>query len=137
MKTLSWTLRIAAAVILLQTLFFKFTGADESVYIFTTVGAEPWGRYASGVIELMAAALLLWPRTIVYGALMTAATGAGAILSHVTVLGIDVKGDGGLLFGLAATVFTCGLALIALHRQQLPIVRPNLAAWPRIKEHRS
>jgi putative oxidoreductase len=128
MRTLSWILRITTAVILLQTLFFKFTGAEESVYIFSTVGAEPWGRYASGAIELVAAGLLLLPSTVVYGAVLSVCIAAGALLSHLTLLGIDVKGDGGLLFGLAATIFVCGLALVALHRRDLPVVGALLEA---------
>jgi putative oxidoreductase len=128
MKFFSWILRIAVAFILLQTLFFKFTGAEESVYIFSTVGAEPWGRYASGVIELIAAVLLLVPSTVVYGALLSVAVAAGAILSHLTLLGIEVKGDGGLLFSLAVTIFVCGLALIAIHRRELPILGRVLEA---------
>jgi uncharacterized membrane protein YphA (DoxX/SURF4 family) len=123
MKFFSWILRITAAVILLQTLFFKFTGAEESVYIFSTVGAEPWGRYGSGVAELIAAVLLLIPRAAVYGALLTVGVAAGAILSHLTLLGIDVKGDGGLLFGLAVTIFLCGLTLVGIHRRDLPVLK--------------
>src|SRR5215470_20330019 len=100
----SWTLRIVAAVILLQTLFFKFTAAPESVYIFTKVGAEPWGRIASGVVELIAAALLLTPRFNWLGSLIALGVMAGAILSHLTVLGVEVQGDKGLLFSLAHRV---------------------------------
>jgi putative oxidoreductase len=128
MTFFSWVLRIAAAVILLQTLFFKFTGAEESVYIFSTVGAEPWGRYGSGVIELIAAVLLLVPGTRVYGALLTVGVAAGAILTHLTRLGIEVRGDGGLLFGLAVTIFACSLALLAIHRRELPILGRVLEA---------
>ena len=104
MAKLSWLLQIVVAVILLQTLFFKFTGADESIYIFTTVGAEPWGRYGSGVMELIAAVLLLIPGTMAIGALLAVGVGVGAVFSHLTILGIDVQGDGGLLFGLACVV---------------------------------
>src|SRR5262245_64670881 len=95
---LSWILQLTVAGILLQTLFFKFTAAEESVYIFSTLGAEPWGRIGSGVIELVAALLLLTSTTAPFGALLTMATMVGAIGSHLTVLGIEVKGDGGLLF---------------------------------------
>jgi putative oxidoreductase len=122
MNILSWLLRLVVAVILLQTLFFKFTGAEESVYIFTTLRAEPWGRYGSGVVELIAAALLLVPNTVVHGALLSVAVAAGAILSHLTLLGIEVKDDGGLLFGLALTILACSLALVAIHRRELPIL---------------
>jgi uncharacterized membrane protein YphA (DoxX/SURF4 family) len=84
---LSWVLQFAAAGILLQTLFFKFTGAEESVYIFTTLGAEPWGRIGSGIVELIASVLLLVPATASPGAVMALGLMAGAILSHLTVLG--------------------------------------------------
>jgi putative oxidoreductase len=122
MSRLSWVLRIVVAVILLQTLFFKFTGAEESIYIFTTVGAEPWGRYGSGVIELIAAVLLLIPGTVGVGALLAAGVGVGAVVSHLTLLGIDVNGDGGLLFGLACVVMAGSGVVLAIHRRELPII---------------
>jgi uncharacterized membrane protein YphA (DoxX/SURF4 family) len=118
----SWVCRIVAAVILLQTLYFKFTGAPESVYIFTKVGLEPWGRYASGGAELFAAILLLLPRTTVIGALLAAGVMVGAIGSHLTKLGIVVKNDGGLLFALAMTVFVCAIVTTILHRRQIPLI---------------
>jgi uncharacterized membrane protein YphA (DoxX/SURF4 family) len=122
MSRLSWGLRIVVAVILLQTLFFKFTGAEESIYIFTTVGAEPWGRYGSGVMELIAAVLLLIPGTVAVGALLAAGVGVGAVFSHLTLLGIDVQGDGGLLFGLACVVLAGSAVVLAIHRRELPVV---------------
>ena len=116
----SWICRAVAAVILLQTLYFKFTGAEESVYIFTKVGLEPWGRYASGVAELFAAVLLLFPRTVWLGAFIAAGVMLGAIGSHLTKLGIVVKDDGGLLFTLAIIVFVASLVTLFIHRRQLP-----------------
>ena len=118
----SWICRIAAAVILLQTLFFKFTAAPESVYIFTKVHGEPWGRLGSGVVELIAAALILIPRTVWAGALLALGVMAGAIVSHLTVLGIEVMGDGGLLFGLALIVFCTSTVALVLHRTQIPVI---------------
>lgn len=100
-------LRWIAAVILLQTLYFKFSGAEESVWIFQQLGAEPWGRLGSGVAELVCAVLLLLPRTAWLGALGGLGVISGAVLSHLFILGIDVKGDGGLLFGLALVVLVC------------------------------
>ncbi|MBM3774135.1 MAG: DoxX family protein [Acidobacteria bacterium] len=119
----SWLLRIVPAVILLQTLFFKFTGARESVYIFTALGAEPWGRIASGVVELIAAVLLLIPRTTAYGAALSLAVISGAILGHLIRLGIAIPAvdDRGELFALALVVFFCSAALLFLYRQQLPL----------------
>ena len=110
-----------AALILLQTLFFKFTGAEESVYIFSTLGMEPWGRIGSGVVELIAAVLLLLPRTAALGALLALGTMIGAIGGHLTKLGIVVLDDGGTLFFLAVTVALCSLVTLVIHRHDLPI----------------
>jgi len=118
----SWFLRIVAAIVLLQTLFFKFTAAPESVYIFTKVGAEPWGRIGSGVVELIAAILLLSPRFNWLGSLLALGVMAGAILSHLTILGIEVQGDKGLLFGLALTVFLASGINLILHRSEIPLI---------------
>ena len=123
----SWVLRITAAVILLQTLFFKFTAAPESVYIFTKVGAEPWGRIGSGVVELIAAILILTPRFTWLGSLLAIAVMAGAIISHLTVLGIEVQGDKGLLFALALIVFVFSTVNLLLHRTEIPVIGRRLA----------
>src|SRR5437773_6479836 len=123
---LSWLLRITAAIILLQTLFFKFTAAPESVYIFTKVGAEPWGRIGSGVIELIAAILILTPRFTWLGSLLAMGVMAGAVLSHLTLLGIEVQGDKGLLFALALIVFVCSAVNLLLHRSEIPVVGKRL-----------
>jgi hypothetical protein len=121
---LSWTLRGIAAVILLQTLFFKFTAARESVYIFSTLGLEPWGRIGTGVVELIAAILLIAPPTVAYGAILSLGVISGAIFSHLTRLGITLPAvdDHGELFALAVTVFVCSAAVLVLHRQELPFV---------------
>ncbi len=112
-------LRIVAAAILIQTLFFKFTGAAESKFIFSTLGVEPWGRIFSGVVELAAAILLLLPTTQLIGAFIAANVMIGAILSHIFILGIDVQGDGGLLFSLACLVFICGVLILALQLERV------------------
>jgi putative oxidoreductase len=124
----SWALQLIVAGILLQTLFFKFTGASESVYIFSTLGAEPWGRIGSGVVELIAALLLLYPATITIGALLALGVIAGAIVSHLTVLGIEVQGDSGLLFFLALAVFVSSAAILFLRRGEIPVVGLWLAS---------
>ena len=126
-KVVSWILRITAAIILLQTLYFKFTGVPESVYIFTKVHAEPWGRIGSGIMELVASILLLTPRYTWLGSLLAAAATAGAILSHLTLLGIEVQGDKGLLFALAIIVFLTSAINLYLHRKQIPLVGDKLA----------
>ena len=115
-------LRLAAAAILLQTLFFKFTGAEESVYIFSALGAEPWGRIGSGIAELAAAVLLLVPATAPIGGLFAMAVMSGAILSHLAILGIEVRGDGGLLFALAVLVWLASAGVVWIYRHQLPII---------------
>ncbi|MEP7363606.1 MAG: DoxX family protein [Acidobacteriota bacterium] len=119
---ISWILRGIAAAILLQTLYFKFTGARESVYIFSTLGIEPWGRIGSGVVELIASALLLMPRTAVFGALLSMAVITVAIAGHLTKLGIALTavGDHGELFALAVVVLLCSTALVVMHRAELP-----------------
>ena len=124
---LSWVLRAIAAVILLQTLYFKFTAAPESVYIFTKVGAEPWGRLGSGVVELIAAVLILTPRFTWLGSILAAGVMAGAILSHLTILGIEVQGDQGLLFALAVIVFLASAINLVLHRNAIPLIGRRLA----------
>ena len=124
MIILSWIFRIIVAIILVQTLFFKFTGAEESKYIFTKLMGdyEAVGRIGSGMVELIASILLLIPGTAWLGALIALATVTGAILSHLTMLGIVVKDDGGLLFGLAVTVFILSAAILFIHRRDIPFV---------------
>ncbi len=122
MKTntyLLWTCRLVAAIIMLQTLFFKFSGAEESIYIFTKVGIEPWGRYGSGVAELIASILILIPKTSVYGAIMAIGVMAGAIASHLFILGIEVMGDHGQLFIYALLVTIASIVIVWKERNQL------------------
>lgn len=123
----SWFLQILAALILGQTLFFKFTGAPESIEIFSRLGAEPVGRYFTGVMELIAVVLLLTPRSAALGALLSMGIISGAILSHLTILGIEIQGDGGLLFGLAVVVFAASAGVAWMRRAQVPIVGARLA----------
>lgn len=122
MKTniLTWIIKLTAVVILLQTLYFKFSGAEESIYIFETLGIEPFGRISSGVVELIASILILIPRTTLLGALLALGTMAGAIVSHLFVLGIEVKNDGGTLFILALVTFSCSLYLILINKSKIP-----------------
>lgn len=126
-KIVTWVAQLVAAVILLQTLFFKFTAAPESVYIFSTLGIEPVGRIGSGVAELIAAVLLLIPRAAWAGAVLGMGVMAGAILSHLTKLGIEVQGDGGELFALAVIVLVACAVVVLLRRKEVPILK-NLVA---------
>ena len=115
-----WIVKAVAVIILLQTLFFKFTGAEESVYIFSKLGVEPYGRIGSGVVELIASLLILIPRTSVLGAIIGLGTMAGAIASHLFVLGINVQNDGGTLFALALITFACCLFLVYTQKDKIP-----------------
>ena len=121
---MSWALRLIVAVILVQTLFFKFTAAKESVYIFSSLGMEPWGRVGSGVFELVASILLLIPSTITLGAAMAMAATGSAILFHLFRLGIALTavGDRGELFALAIVVTLCSAGILLLNRQDLPLI---------------
>ena len=121
-RNIDWILRVAAAVILAQTLWFKFTAAPESVYIFDKVGLGAAGRIGSGVVELIAAILLAIPRTTWLGAILALGVMGGAIMSHLTVLGIVVMDDHGELFGLALTVAACSAIVLFFHRRDIPII---------------
>lgn len=121
MKTvtiISWILRIIAAAILLQTLYFKFTAHPESVALFTKLGVEPWGRIATGVLELITGILLLIPATAFLGGFLAMGLMLGAIASHLLVIGIESQGDGGQLFILAIIVLKLSIIIQVLHRKQ-------------------
>jgi uncharacterized membrane protein YphA (DoxX/SURF4 family) len=115
-----WIVKGIAVAILVQTLFFKFTGAEESVYIFQTLGVEPYGRIGSGIVELIASILILIPRTTLLGAFLALGTMLGAIFSHIFVLGIVVKDDGGTLFALAIITLICSLILVYNQKNKNP-----------------
>jgi len=114
-----WVLRLLAALIMLQTLFFKFSASPESVYIFKTIGMEPYGRIGTGIMELVASILILYSKTTVYGAVLAIGLMAGAIFFHLAKLGLVVMDDGGQLFIYAILVFISSLALIIIYRHQL------------------
>lgn len=122
MKTqtiLFWGARIIAALIMFQTLFFKFTGAEESVKIFSQLGAEPWGRLGSGVLELISSILILLPATVWIGSILAIGLMGGAILSHLTVIGV-FRDDGGQLFFYAVAVLVCALYSFWRSKNQVP-----------------
>jgi len=116
---LHWAARLVAALLMLQTLYFKFAASEESVYIFQAVGMEPWGRIGVGILELIASVLLLINSTAWLGAALAAALMFGAMGMHITVLGIEVKGDGGQLFLYALIVFVCSMYVLVVNRQRL------------------
>lgn len=120
-----WVLRVLAALIMLQTLYFKFSASEESVYIFSTIGMEPWGRITTGIFELIASILLLSPRFTALGAILGMGLMGGAIFFHLTSLGIIVKDDGGQLFIYAIIVFVSCLVIFSNYKSQLF----NLLKW--------
>lgn len=120
-------LRIAVAVILIQTLRFKFTAHPDSVYIFETVGLEPYGRIGIGILELIAGILLLIPKTVWIGSLLTLSLIGGAILMHLTQLGINVNNDGGLLFYTAVITFLLSIVILYYYRKDIPVIGQKLS----------
>lgn len=119
--------RLISAIILLQTLFFKFTASPESVYIFSVVGMEPWGRISVGILELIAGLLLVVGATAWLGGLLALSLVAGALFMHATKLGISVQGDGGYLFYLALAVSLCSLYVVVRNKEQIL----KIAKWIR------
>lgn len=120
--SISLVLALVAAVIMLQTLFYKFTAHPDSVYIFTQLGMEPYGRIGIGVMELITSILLLIPSTRPFAAVLGVGIISGAIFFHLTKLGINVNNDGGKLFGLAVATFICCAILVVIERKKLPVL---------------
>jgi hypothetical protein len=127
---LYWSARLIAAVIMLQTLYFKFSASAESVYIFSTVGMEPWGRIGIGILELIAAVLLLINQTAWMGGCLALGLMAGAILMHLTKLGIVVEDDGGYLFLLAVIVALCSVLVLMKNKNKIiALAKAPLQLW--------
>ena len=116
---LYWAVRLIAAVLMLQTLYFKFSGAEESVFIFTQVGMEPWGRIGVGVLELIASVLLMLNATAWLGGILALGLMGGAMMMHLTILGIEVKGDGGQLFFYALTITICAVVVLVFNKSKI------------------
>jgi len=113
-----WALRMLAALIMLQTLYFKFSGSEESVYIFSQIGIEPWGRIGTGILELIASILILFPKTTFFGSVLAIGLMIGAIGAHLTKLGVVVKNDGGQLFIYALLVLVSSITLAFIYRNE-------------------
>ena len=120
-KQIPLLLRIIVAIVLIQTLRFKFTAHPDSVFIFKTVGLEPYGRIGIGVLELIAGIFILLRKTVWLGALLTLGIIGGAIIMHLTQLGIAVNGDGGLLFGTAVAIFALSAIILWLYKGDIPV----------------
>lgn len=131
-KYLSIALQILVALIYVQTLYFKFSAHPDSVYIFTKLGLEPYGRIGIGVFELITAVLILIPKTKYVGAALSIGVISGAIFAHLGPLGIAVQGDGGKVFYLALTVFAASVSFLLLNRKpalaQLKIIPSTFIA---------
>ena len=127
-RVVSWICTLIAAGIMIETLFFKFSAAPESVYIFSKMGTEPWMRWVQGLWELAASICLLIPALRWAGGILTTGAMLAAILSHMTWLGYAIQGDHGLLFSMALVTFTCGFTVMVLHRHEIPFVTP-LSYW--------
>ena len=122
-----WGARLVAAIILLQTLYFKFTASPESVYIFSTIGMEPWGRIGVGVVELIAGVLLLLSATAWIGAGLALGLMGGAIGMHLTLLGIEVQNDGGQLFIYALVVTFCSVFVLMVNKEKIQALIKRVA----------
>ena len=127
-RVVSWVCQLIAAGIMLETLFYKFTAAPESLYIFRKMGTEPWWRWGQGIWELLASICLLVPRLRWAGGVLTTGAMLAAVLSHLTWLGYSIMGDHGLLFGMALVTLSCGLTVMLLHRHSIPWITP-LSSW--------
>lgn len=121
-KALFLSIRVVIAIILLQTLRYKFTGHTDSIYIFTKIGLEPFGRIGIGVLELIAAILILVPRTIWVGSLLSIGIISGALFLHVSQLGIEINKDGGTLFYMAVSIFTLSCLVLWNERKKIPLI---------------
>lgn len=124
-KNIHLGLRIVVAIILVQTLRYKFTAHPDSVFIFTSVGLEPYGRIGIGVLELISAILILIPKTVWLGSLLSLGIISGAILMHLTGLGIEINGDGGILFYMAIVIFVLSFILLWVNRKSIPFIGEN------------
>jgi len=120
-KYILFILRLAVAIILVQTLRFKFTAHPDSVYIFKTIGLEPIGRIITGISELIAGVLLLIPKTVWIGAFLTMGIIGGAIVMHLTKLGIEINNDHGTLFITAVVTFILNALLVYIYRKDFPL----------------
>lgn len=125
-KYLSIILQLFIAITYLQTLYFKFTAHPDSVYIFSQIGLEPYGRVGLGVMELIVAILILVPKTKLYGGILSVGIISGAVASHLGPIGIEVHNDGGTLFYLALTVLVASLVFLALNFKEVIQLKEKL-----------
>jgi len=123
-KKILFALKAIAVITMLQTLFFKFSAANQSVELFTKIAGEheAYLRIGTGIIELISSILLFTSNRSWLGALMTLGVMSGAILGHITILGISHNNDGGLLFGAAVYIFIVALVVLINQRKKIFIL---------------
>lgn len=122
---LTLTAQGVAAMLLLMASIGKFSGDPGSVEVFVSLGMEPTGRYLIAAIELVAALLLMSPLAAL-GSVIVVGVMCGAIIAHVTQLGLVVNDDGGMLVGMLAAVLLCSVYVLVSRRKELPIVGNTL-----------
>lgn len=122
----SWIFQLLTTIVLLQNVYFKIAGSAEWIFLFEAIGMEPWGRFISAGLELIAGFLLLIPYGAWLGALFGISTLSTAIFFHLTTLGVEVSGDGGSLFYLAVFVFISCVVILILRRNQM---KQHLRDW--------
>lgn len=127
-KYFPFALKFIAAILMLQTLFFKFTGVQESIELFTNLAGENEAilRIGTGFLELIASVLLFIPKKTWLGAVLTVGLMGGAIMGHLTLLGIEHNKDGGRLFICALITFISGAILLLLNRKNIPLIGNKL-----------
>ncbi len=114
-----------AAMLLLMAAAMKFLGDPGSVEVFMRLGMDPAGRYLIAAIELMAAMLLLSPFAAL-GSVIATGVMCGAIIAHVTQLGLVVNDDGGRLFGMLVVVLVCVGYVLISRRKEIPLIGNTL-----------
>ena len=82
-----WILQALAAAAFLMAGATKLAGAEVHVAMFEKIGLGQWLRYFTGSVEVICAVLLLLPKTAGIGAALLAATMAGAVATHLFIIG--------------------------------------------------
>lgn len=125
-KKIAWVCQFIAGPILIYAGILKLSGNQADIDLFMRLGMESAGRILIGVIELFAGLMLISDAFAALGALIGLGVMVGAIIAHITHLGYNVAGDGGLhVLMLTIVLSTCMTALL-IRRKQLPFIGPTL-----------
>ena len=125
-KYVIFILQLIIAISHLQTLRFKFTAHHDSVYIFSQLNLEPYGRIGIGIFELIIAILILIPKTKIIAGMLSIAVITGAIVSHLGPLGVEVQNDNGILFYFALFVLASTLLFLWLQKEEVKLMFTTL-----------